>query len=532
MIGYGAALAGPLVVGLPAVAAAKRLTVVKASDFGYSATDSTTYLQAALDSGADTVVIDKVPAGPWISGPLFVNANNVQIILERGVVLQAKVGGFPGLDDSMISINNKTGVSIVGYGASIVMNKPEYTTGEWRMALMLLSVTNFTIEGLSLYSSGGDGIYVGVSSDLSAADYCQNVTIRNVVCDDHRRNAISVISVDGLLIEGSVFSNTAGTSPQAGIDFEPNLPTERLTGIQIKKSIFTGNVAPGFQVVPVNLTSTSTPISITVTDTLIARSTSDHAIVTFNIPGTTDPGGSIDFVDCLVVVGPMSGTLAVWNKSAFGTDLTFDRTIWWSAGTSSPYYGSPMYLRNQLIGGVDPAPEYGGVTWANNVVHMDYPHVIPGAVELPGTLGATGLDGTLTVFNPYGVVSDLGSNPHGNTLVVDGRTSTPASTVEVSTVTGTIPGGGSHNVVFTRSSADLSLPCAVEYELTGTARPRDDYHGMSGHVIIPAGSATATLNVQTRVSDDPGTRSIVLTVKVGQGYTVGANDQANFSVSQ
>ena len=80
------------------------------------------------------------------------------------------------------------------------------------------NVTDCTIDGLTIKDTGGDGIYVGAASD----SWSQNVTIKNVVVDNAYRNGISVISIDGILIDNAVIVNTGGTLPQTGIDFEPN----------------------------------------------------------------------------------------------------------------------------------------------------------------------------------------------------------------------------------------------------------------------------------------------------------------------
>ena len=42
---------------------------VKVSDFGFDAVDSTAFVNAAISSDADEVIIDRMP-GPWICGPL------------------------------------------------------------------------------------------------------------------------------------------------------------------------------------------------------------------------------------------------------------------------------------------------------------------------------------------------------------------------------------------------------------------------------------------------------------------------------
>jgi len=65
---------------------------VKVSDFGFDPVDSTRFLQAALDSGAKRVVVDK-QFGPWVTLPLE-GRSNQRVEIEEGVVIEAKKGGF------------------------------------------------------------------------------------------------------------------------------------------------------------------------------------------------------------------------------------------------------------------------------------------------------------------------------------------------------------------------------------------------------------------------------------------------------
>lgn len=258
VLGAAATLTAGALVSVPRSAAAdglstQALTTVTASGFGFDPADSTAALQTALDSAADLVIIDNVGVD-WITRPLFLRRSDVTILMEEGVTVRAKVGGFPGSGDSLLTIDAQSGVTLFGYGATFVMNKAEYTSGEWRMALSLRSVTDTLIEGLTLRDSGGDGVYLGTSStSTSAPRYNRNVVLRNLVCDNHRRNALSIISADTLLVEGCAFTGSDGTAPRAGVDFEPNGPTERLANIVLRDCVITGNGSVELVVAPTAL---------------------------------------------------------------------------------------------------------------------------------------------------------------------------------------------------------------------------------------------------------------------------------------
>jgi hypothetical protein len=68
------------------------------------------------------------------------------------------------------------------------------------------------------------------------------------MADGNRRQGLSVIQVDGLLVLNSVFKNTHGTRPSAGIDFEPDRVEQKITNVRIVGSKFIDNAGPGILV--------------------------------------------------------------------------------------------------------------------------------------------------------------------------------------------------------------------------------------------------------------------------------------------
>lgn len=246
-----------------AEALAKPDKVVKASWFGYEAAEATKALQAAINSGAKKVIIDN--AGEWIVEPINLTSDQV-IEIEKGVVITAKRGAFKGVSDSLFNLHGIRNVVIDGNGALLRMLKsdyfsPEYKRGEWRTGIAILSCSNITVGGLTIKDSGGDGIYLGNAGE--AQPYCKDIVIRNVVCDGNARQGISVISAENLLIENCTLINTIGTPPEAGIDFEPNLPHERLVNIVMRNCVAENNKGGGYIVYFGNFNETTTNVSIT-----------------------------------------------------------------------------------------------------------------------------------------------------------------------------------------------------------------------------------------------------------------------------
>ena len=220
--------------------------------WGFDAEDATAALQSAIDSGARRVVVPNM-GSDWIVGPIRL-AGHQELFLERGVVISARRGAFRGGGDCLFLASGVDDVTIRGYGATIRMHKQDYMDytkrevypkAEWRMTLSLRGVHKAVIEGLMIRDSGGDGIYIDGGG---GREYSRDITIRDVVCDNHYRQGISVISVVGLTVEDSEFSNTWGTPPSAGVDIEPDHPGQKAQQIVFRNCLFRDNYGAGIQV--------------------------------------------------------------------------------------------------------------------------------------------------------------------------------------------------------------------------------------------------------------------------------------------
>ena len=78
-----------------------------------------------------------------------------------------------------------------------------------RMTLSLRGVTNVKVSE-SLCATAEAMVSTSMAANRNTR---RKISIRDVLCDNHYRQGISVISVDGLLVENSAFNNTWGTPP-------------------------------------------------------------------------------------------------------------------------------------------------------------------------------------------------------------------------------------------------------------------------------------------------------------------------------
>jgi len=137
---------------------------VLASSFGYNPSNATDAFQSAINYPNDTVIVN-LQTRDWNIGPSsFFDLTDKTIIFESGVVLRALPGEFNFIFANLVRFVNCNGVTMIGYGASFIMNKPEYTTladSEWRHTINIINCENMVVKGLTLRDSGGDGIHIG-----------------------------------------------------------------------------------------------------------------------------------------------------------------------------------------------------------------------------------------------------------------------------------------------------------------------------------------------------------------------------------
>lgn len=274
-------------------------SVANAAWWGYHAASGTSALQGAIQSGAKKIVVPYMGT-PWIIDPIYLESDQ-EIEFEKGVILLAKKGAFKGKEDCLLKAVNKENILLYGQNVLLKMWRDDYKTKEykpsqWRHCLSLLGCRDISVNGLSFGESGGDGIYIGRGIGEKSRHYCENISIRNVTCDRNYRQGIGVISAKNLLIEKCFLSNTEGTNPQAGIDFEPNNPDELLNDCVLRETVITSNKRFGLLFALGNLDSHSTKVSVTVQRCEI-RLNGENALRIFHSDILNTPTGYIRFVE-------------------------------------------------------------------------------------------------------------------------------------------------------------------------------------------------------------------------------------------
>lgn len=202
-------------------------------------------INAAIDfayiNGIGTVVI------PYSEKPYMIKGyeegqidhleSSTGIILKSGITLiihpkaELKIITNDRGSTTMFNVYNVSDVNI--YGGKLTGDKHNHlgTTGEHGYGIALAGAENVIIENVECSQFWGDGINLQRYRDfypteifgktVEGKEANRNIIVNNVLCDDNRRQGMSVEAVDRMQITNSQFNNTSGTAPQSGIDIEP-----------------------------------------------------------------------------------------------------------------------------------------------------------------------------------------------------------------------------------------------------------------------------------------------------------------------
>jgi len=248
------AMSASTTVTITAAAPPNAVSLLHFGNAGFGG-DDTNVFQTALNQTAANGQALEIPAGNYNINPITFPSNS-NMFVDSGATVTANPGY--GANAVMLTIGSSN-VTITGAGAATAifhMLKAQYTSGEQRHCLYVVGATNVTISGISCNDSGGDGLYLGNST---------NVTVEDCIFNNNRRQGSSITGgVNHVYYLRDYFTNTSGTAPQSGIDIEPNAPSGFLLDIHITDCYTNDNAGDGLMISPWMMNSTSQPISITV----------------------------------------------------------------------------------------------------------------------------------------------------------------------------------------------------------------------------------------------------------------------------
>ncbi|NEU08806.1 hypothetical protein GZH53_10825 [Flavihumibacter sp. R14] len=202
--------------------------------------DYTSYVQAAITKYSNIV---------FPAFPILINDNGLRIGSNKTISFpegsEVRLKGTSSSGYYMLNIYDATNVTL--YNPVVVGDRNSHigTSGEFGIGIGIRGSSNITIYSPKVSNCWGDGIYIGQAVDKSI---CKNIVIKDAYLRKNRRDGISIIAVDGLLLDNIYAGYTDGTKPMTGINFEPNNPECELKNIRINNPVTEFNGSNGIQV--------------------------------------------------------------------------------------------------------------------------------------------------------------------------------------------------------------------------------------------------------------------------------------------
>ncbi|MBC7913374.1 MAG: hypothetical protein H7Y07_04550 [Pyrinomonadaceae bacterium] len=202
--------------------------------------DYTSYIQSAITKNSNIVF----PGFPLLvnDSGLSVGSNKVITFLP-GSEIRLKAS-----DKEKYTIMEISGATnVILYNPVIIGDRDSHIgiTGEHGLGIGIRGSTNVTVYSPKVSNCWGDGIYIG-QSRLNPVS--KNIVIKDAHLVKNRRDGISIISVDGLVLDNLYAAYSDGTIPMCGINFEPNDTTCEIRNVNINNPRTEYNGSNGIQI--------------------------------------------------------------------------------------------------------------------------------------------------------------------------------------------------------------------------------------------------------------------------------------------
>ncbi|MEC3908035.1 right-handed parallel beta-helix repeat-containing protein [Tamlana sp. 2201CG12-4] len=235
-------------------------------------------INLVIDLGGSTVNLDNIDAyfnvsGEDIDDVSIIIPSNFHFKMGDNCNLRVQPNGYNG--SALIRSRSTDNVMISGGKLWGDRYTHDYNatsgTHEWGHVMSLKGVQNSVVDGVEMHEGAGDGLKIAGDqhryndgSIKPNGRESRNLTIKNCLINDNRRNNISLTDGTEIYIEYNTITNSGsgddspgtssnGTSPRAGIDveaFKNNAPDdnsvydwEKTEDIHIRNNIFEDNYA-------------------------------------------------------------------------------------------------------------------------------------------------------------------------------------------------------------------------------------------------------------------------------------------------
>jgi hypothetical protein len=233
-------------------------------------TDETTAIQTVLNEHLNVFFSD----GTYVIDPAIglSTINNQTITFSKNALIKNKAHHLTSYQ--MLRIYDKSNVTLVNPNLDGNRTGNTETIGEHGHGISLRGSTDAIITNPKIVNCWGDGIYLGAGVKL----YCENTVIENPICDNNRRQGISVTSVKGLRLVNPRLLNTNGTDPQCGLDIEPNNTDAFMEDIKVINPYTENNKNQGIIVALDKFANSKKMVDITIENHTDKGSTNGFAV--------------------------------------------------------------------------------------------------------------------------------------------------------------------------------------------------------------------------------------------------------------
>ena len=209
---------------------------------GDGRTDDTKAIQRAIDEVAGTGGTVYLPAGTYRVHAVSGNRLNLKSKMTFKMAPKATLKMFPTNKPhyAVLRIPNAEDVTVMG--GTIVGDRRTHKGrgGEWGYGVFIRNGSKrITISKVRARELWGDGFHVKDAEDVA---FCAVRAERN------RRQGLSIIHGNRILVTESMFRDTKGTRPGAGIDLEPDRPDQTISNVRIERSRFINNAGGGIMI--------------------------------------------------------------------------------------------------------------------------------------------------------------------------------------------------------------------------------------------------------------------------------------------
>jgi effector-binding domain-containing protein len=504
---------------------------IKISSYGFDSKDCTTFVWEAFNSSFDTVIFDKKSSYWYIKSSKYFDLKDKTIIFEDGVVVAAIKDSFADVYATLFSFIRCQNVSLIGYGAELIMNKAEYIAlndSEYRHGIAIENCLNFTIKGLIIRDTGGDGIYVGGANYWQDnLTYSKDILIEDVQCINNYRQGMSITSVENMQVINCHFSKTKGTLPEAGVDVEPFETYQRIINLEFRNCKFFENNWSGLAIALVYMDSTSMPVSIEVNDCLFKDNGSEghpygNAEIFANTEYKSPVKGNVAFNRCAIDGSDWSAFYT--RKTEASYRVKFKDCVFNNVSRKQKEYNEPIFL--EVPDYDNPSPYIGGIDFEN--VYISYPTDFP-FLRIYGweTLaGVKNITGNLTIV--ANSVLDTKIEKVANEINFDLKykkfLSLPSLSSRFESNGSVIEECKTDEKISFGIVQKVDYPVLLNISTNGGATQGNDYNLLTQAIVIPSGQLTNGITIKARQDNQAETNEEIFIDILSNDFVVKNTD--------